>query len=86
MVEDLDYLPKPGASWRGLGTMLRTLERSTGDRIPRGDVALAINNMRRLGCRTRYRADGTPFLLGPGEPEPDGFELSGSRPLIGARW
>jgi hypothetical protein len=70
MTEDLDYLPKPSTSWRGLGNMLRRLERSTGDRIPRGDVALANRDMQRLGCRTRYRADGTPFLLAAGERDP----------------
>jgi hypothetical protein len=69
MAEDLDYLPKPRASWRGLDPMLRKLEQSTGDRIPRHDVALANRDMRHLGCRTRYRADGTPFLLAPGDVE-----------------
>ena len=74
MTEDLDYLPKPASSWRGLGNMLRTLERSTGDRIARGDVALANRDMRQLGCRTRYRPDGTPFLLAAGERDPVEFE------------
>ena len=57
MTEDLDYLPKPASNWRGLGDMLRTLERRTGDRIPSGDVALANRDMRKIGCRTRYRPD-----------------------------
>ena len=74
MTEELDYLPRPAASWRGLGDMLRTLERSTGDRIPRGDVALANRDMRHLGCRTRYRPDGSPFLLASGERDPVEWE------------
>jgi hypothetical protein len=70
MVEQLDYLPRPGTSWSGLGQMLRALEQSTGDRIARGDVAAANRDMRHLGCRTRYRADGSAFMLAPGEPDP----------------
>ena len=74
MTEDLDYLPKPASDWRGLGDMLRTLERRTGDRIPSGDVALANRDMRQLGCRTRYRPDGSPFLLAAGERDPVEWE------------
>jgi hypothetical protein len=74
MAEDLDYLPRPASNWRGLGNMLRELERSTGDRIPRGDVAMANRDMRHLGCRTRYRPDGSPFLLAAGERDPADWE------------
>ena len=92
MSEDLDYLPRRAASWRGLQPMLRRLERESGDRIPRGDVALANRDMRHLGCRTRYRADGTPFLLAPGEAEPDeagrdaGNAMAGAGRAIGRNW
>ncbi|MDB5719679.1 MAG: hypothetical protein JWP15_297 [Alphaproteobacteria bacterium] len=70
MAEDLDYLPRPGTSWRGLSTMLRELEEAAGDRIPRADVGSANRDMRHLGCRTRYRPDGTPFMLAPGDQDP----------------
>ena len=71
MAEDLDYLPRPGSSWRGLEPILRNLERATGeDRIASWEVAAANRDMRHLGCRTRYRPDGRPFMLAPGEQDP----------------
>lgn len=71
MAEDLDYYPQAGSSWRGLNVVLRRLEQPTrADHIARSDVRSANRDMRHLGCRTRYRPDGSPFMLAPGEPDP----------------
>lgn len=71
MTEDLDYYPRSGSSWRGLNTLLRQLEQPyRGDRIAIADVAAANRDMAHLGCRTRYRSDGSPFMLKFGEQDP----------------
>jgi hypothetical protein len=43
---------------------------ATGSRIDPADVELANRDMEHLGCRTRYRPDGTPFLLQTNAPGP----------------
>ena len=71
MAEDLDYFPRAGSSWRGLDRVLRRLAQApTTDRIARSDVRSANRDMRHLGCRTRYRPDGRPFMLAPGDRDP----------------
>jgi hypothetical protein len=70
MAEELEHYPS--GSWRGLSRVLSRLEQppTRRDRIPRFDVPSANRDMHRLGCRTRYRPDGTPFLLSPGDQDP----------------
>jgi hypothetical protein len=71
MAEDLDYYPRAGSSWRGLDMVLRRLTQAPSvDCIASSDVRSANRDMRHLGCRTRYRPDGTPFMLAPGDQDP----------------
>jgi hypothetical protein len=70
MAEELEHYPS--GSWRGLSGVLSRLEQppARADRIPPADVASANRDMHHFGCRTRYRPDGTPFLLAPGDQDP----------------
>jgi len=61
-----DYAPQPGRRWGPLGVMLSQLSRQLEDRIDAADVDQANLDMKRLGCRTRYRPDGTPYQLDGG--------------------
>ena len=72
MAEELGLYPRTGESWQGLNRVLRKLEQQPRrrNRIPEEDVALANRDMHVLGCTTRYRPDGTPFMLAPGEQDP----------------
>lgn len=70
MAEELELYPS--GSWQGLNSVLSRLEQPPprADRIPSADVTSANRDMRHFGCRTRYRPDGTPFLLSAGDPDP----------------
>jgi hypothetical protein len=72
MTEELGLFLRKGESWRGLDRVLRKLEQPSRrrNRIPVEDVALANRDMHVLGCSTRYRPDGTPFMLAPGDQDP----------------
>jgi hypothetical protein len=70
MSERPDYVPR--GDWRGLGRILQDLERRTcirpdPNRIAPADVDQANADMAMHGCRTRYRPDGSPYLLSDGE-------------------
>jgi hypothetical protein len=67
MSDDYQYR-RPGASWSGLREILRQLEARPV--VDPSEVAAANMDMLRSGARTRYRPDGSAFLLSDGEEDP----------------
>lgn len=66
--DDVAYRGTPGRTWGDLPKVLARLDETArpipaSNRIPVDEVQESNALMQRLGLRTRYRADGTAYLL-----------------------